>query len=47
MRWRLRYAAAVLQPRLGKTCEFIRAMGDRNYRAIGDPIRVLPGTKIA
>ena len=47
IRWRLRYAAAVSQPRLGKTCEFFRAIGDRKSRAIGDPIPVLPGTKIA
>jgi plasmid replication initiation protein len=47
MRWRLRSAGAVSQPRLGKTCEFFRAIGDRNPPAIGDPIPVLPGTEIA
>ncbi len=30
----------------GKTCESARAIGDRNPRAIGDPILVLSGTGI-
>jgi len=44
IRWRPGYAVA--QSRLGKTCEFIRAIRDRASRAIGDPLLVLPGTGI-
>jgi len=32
---------------LGIDCESRRAIGDRDYRAIGDPILVLSGTAIA
>jgi hypothetical protein len=31
----------------GKSCEFSRAIGDHNSRAIGDRILVLSGTRIA
>ena len=46
IRWRLLYAVAASQPHLGISCESSRAIGDRNSRAIGDPILVLSGTKI-
>ena len=32
---------------LGESCEFTRAIRDRNYRAIGDPNLVLSGTETA
>ena len=35
-----------LNVRPGETCESVRAIGDDNRRANGDPILVLSGTKI-
>jgi hypothetical protein len=46
MRLRSGYANAGSFLRQGAACESSRAIGDRDCRAIGDPILVLSGTGI-